>query len=117
MITAVQLNLETAGFTYQKWGGEQRCKAGDWLVNSDGETYTIDSDSFARTYREHGPGLYVKVGCVWAEQAGAAGSIRTKEGKTSYEAGDWLVYNGADRTDGYAVKPEKFKSLYEEAGD
>ena len=31
-VHAVQLDLETDGFTYRKWGAEQRCKRGDWLV-------------------------------------------------------------------------------------
>ena len=30
-VVAVQLNLDTDGFTYEKWGAEQRCKKGDWL--------------------------------------------------------------------------------------
>jgi hypothetical protein len=32
-------------------GAEQRCKRGDWLVDNGGEVYTVDGDSFARTYR------------------------------------------------------------------
>jgi len=31
-VVAVQLALDTNGFTYKKWGAEQRCKRGDWLV-------------------------------------------------------------------------------------
>lgn len=55
-VMAVQLDLETAGFTYQKWGATQTCKSGDWLVNNDGDTYTIDRESFARTYQKTGLG-------------------------------------------------------------
>ena len=54
-VLAVQLDLETAGFTYEKWGGTQTCKAGDWIVNNAGDTYTVDRDSFARTYRATSP--------------------------------------------------------------
>src|SRR5215831_2695516 len=32
-VTAVQLDLDTEGFTYNKWGGKQVCKRGDWLVD------------------------------------------------------------------------------------
>jgi len=112
-ITAVRLDLETEGFTYQKWGGTQRCKAGDWIVDNAGDTYTIDAEVFANTYRKAGPGVYEKVATVWAERAESAGVIRTKEGSTEYEAGDVLVYNDAERRDGYAMKAETFDSLYE----
>ena len=37
-VVAVELDLDTAGFTYQKWGGTQTCKPGDWIVNNDGDT-------------------------------------------------------------------------------
>jgi hypothetical protein len=43
-VVAVQLDLETDGLTYQKWGGTQTCKAGDWIVNNDGDVYTVDRD-------------------------------------------------------------------------
>ena len=66
-VVAIQLNLETEGISYQKWGGPQHCKAGDRLVNNQGEVYSIDAGSFAATYREVSPGLYEKVATVWAE--------------------------------------------------
>ena len=50
-VTAVHLDLDTTGFTYRKWGAEQRCKQGDWIVDNDGDVYTVDADVFARTYR------------------------------------------------------------------
>jgi hypothetical protein len=49
-VVAVQLKLDTEGFKYRKWGEEQRCKANDWIVDNDGDVYTVDADSFARTY-------------------------------------------------------------------
>ena len=42
-VTAVRLNLDTQGFVFNKWGGEQRCKPGDWLVDNDGDVYTVDA--------------------------------------------------------------------------
>jgi hypothetical protein len=113
IVTAVQLRLETDGFRYHKWGGEQRCKPGDWLVDNDGEVYTVDRDTFARTYRLIGPGQFFKFGLVWAERASCDGRIPTKEGHTSYEAGDYLVYNDPRREDGYAIKAATFERLYE----
>lgn len=112
-VTAVRVALEFEGFTYEKWGGTQRCEPGDWLVNNAGDTYTIDADTFAGTYREFSPGVYAKDAPIWAERAEASGVIPTEEGSTKYVAGDVLVYNGADRVDGYAMSQETFERLYE----
>ncbi len=111
-ITAVRLALDTEGFTYRKWDGVQTCKAGDWLVNNRGDTYTIDGESFAKTYREIGPGVFVKHAEVWAIVAKSAGTISTKEGETRYRAGDYLVYNDEAGEDGYAVSKATFESQY-----
>jgi hypothetical protein len=112
-VVAVQLKLDTEGFKYRKWGEEQYCKANDWLVDNDGKVYTVDAESFARTYRAEGLGTYVKTGKVWAEQAAEAGRVATKEGGTHYEAGDWLVSNEEDGSDGYAVSAQVFGMQYE----
>jgi hypothetical protein len=112
-VVAVRMDLDTEGFVYQKWGGRQICKAGDWLVNNSGDTYTVDRETFARTYRATGPGTYVKVTPVWAETASTAGEIRTREGTTRYDAGDYLVYDGPDGDDRYAVSKAAFERMYE----
>lgn len=114
-IVAVRLALETDGFTYRKWGGTQRCKAGDWIVANRGEVYTVDAESFARTYREESPGVYRKITPVWAEKAAVAGRVPTKEGATGYAAGDYLVSNGPDGQDSYAVTAAEFEAMYERA--
>lgn len=75
MVTAVRLDLDTDGFTYRKLGELQTCKAGDWLVNNQGETYTVDAQSFAASYREVSPGVYFKHGEVWAAVAEHDGVI------------------------------------------
>jgi hypothetical protein len=112
-VVAVQLDVETAGFTYRKWGGTQTCRSGDWLVNNNGDIYSVNGESFARTYRQTGPGTYVKSTPVWAEVAATAGAIPTKEGATQYQAGDYLVYNEPQGGDAYAVSKEKFERMYE----
>jgi hypothetical protein len=112
-VVAVQVALQTEGFTYEKWGSTQTCKPGDWLVNNDGDTYTIDRDTFARTYTPMGPGTYFKTTTVWAEVASEAGEVRTKEGTTHYEPGDYLVYNKPDGSDAYAVSRTVFERMYE----
>lgn len=112
-VTAVQLILDTPGFNYHKWGAEQRCKQGDWLIDNNGEIYSVDAESFAKTYRQISPGRFIKTAPVWAEIAHADGSIKTKEGESHYRAGDYLVFNQEDGTDGYCIPAERFLALYQ----
>jgi hypothetical protein len=114
-VIAVRLDLDTDGFNYRKWGGEQRCKAGDWIVLNNGDTYTVDAETFESTYRKVSPGLFLKITPVWAKQSTEAGTITTKEGSTDYERGDYIVANDPDGRDQYAVSADKFKKLYEPA--
>jgi hypothetical protein len=113
VVHAVCLNLDTEGFSYQKWGGTQRCAKGDWIVDNDGDVYTVNADTFARTYRHVGQGAYEKFAPVWAAPADTAGSVPTKEGATDYEAGDYIVSNNEDGSDAWAVTKAKFESMYE----
>jgi hypothetical protein len=112
-VLAVKLDLDTPGFTYRKWDGEQRCKAGDCIVDNEGEVYTVDQQSFARTYRQVGPGRWVKTTPVWAEIATISGSVPTKEGATHCAPGDYLVFNEREGGDAYAVSRDTFERLYE----
>ena len=112
-VIAVQLKLDTPGFAYRKWGADQRCKGGDWLVDNHGDVYTVDAEVFARTYRQVAPGQYVKTTPVWAEVATAAGAVATKEGESRYAAGDYLVSNNEDGTDAYCISAAKFEAMYE----
>ena len=114
-VVAVRLTFDTDGLVYRKWGGEQRAKPGDWIVDNEGDVYSVDADVFERTYRRVGPGAYVKTTPVWAERADQVGSVPTKEGATSYQPGDYLVSNNEDGTDAYAMTADKFESLYEPA--
>jgi hypothetical protein len=113
VVVAVQLKLDTSGIEYTKWGASQRCKAGDFIVDNQGDVYTVDADVFARTYRAVATGQYVKTTPIWAAQAAQAGGVKTKEGMTHYETGDYLVSNDEAGTDRYAVAREKFESMYE----
>lgn len=112
-VTAVQIDLDIDVFSYRKWGGVQHCKRGDWLVNNQGDVYTVDGATFERTYRAVSPGAFVKSTPVWAEVADADGRVATKEGTTAYVAGDYLVSNNQDGSDAYAIGQLKFESMYE----
>lgn len=113
LVTAVRLDLETSGFSYEKWGGTQQCKPGDWIVDNAGDIYTIDADVFGKTYRHVEDGRYTKSTPVFAQRTEHEGSIETKEGVTHYKAGDYLVYNDLEQKDGYAVTAAKFDEMYE----
>jgi hypothetical protein len=102
-----------AGFTYQKWGGVQQCKADDWIVRNGGDVHTVDRETFERTYRQVGAGTYVKITLVRAEVARESGCVQTKEGATHYHAGDYLVFNEQHGSDAYAVSAERFEAMYE----
>ena len=112
-VVAVQIDLDTDGFAYRKWGAEQRCKQGDWIVNNAGDHYTVDEDVFAKTYRKLSPGIYVKTTPIWAEVATRPGEVGTKEGVSRYQAGDYLVSNNENGTDAYCIRAAKFESMYE----
>jgi len=114
VVLAVQIDLVTDGFTYHKWGSDQSCLAGDWLVNNSGDCYTINKETFAETYKEIAPGQYEKSAAVWASKATTSGKVKTNEGYTDYVAGDYLVSNQSDGSDSYAVSAEKFEEMYEE---
>lgn len=114
VVIGVQLDLQTSGFTYEKWGSRQKCKSGDWLVNNNGDCYTISEESFAETYSQIAPGQFVKIAAVWASQAEASGKVKTNEGYTEYSAGDYIVCNNKDGTDSYAVLKLDFEKMYEE---
>lgn len=116
-VAAVQLKLDTEGLRFRKWGHKQWARPGDWLVDNDGEVYTVAADVFAATYRKIATGAYLKTSPVWAEQAREPGQVATKEGHTDYAAGDWLVSNQADGSDAYAMPAERFEALYEPDGD
>ncbi len=112
-VVAVQLKLDTPGFSYKKWDAEQTCQSGDWIVDNAGDVYTVKQAVFEKTYQRVQPGCYAKVTPIWAEQATSDGAIDTSEGKTHYQTGDYIVYNNSDQTDGYAVAKEKFETMYQ----
>jgi hypothetical protein len=112
-VTAIRLTLETEGLVYQKWGGAQVGKPGDWIVDNDGDIYTVDATVFERTYESIGVGRYVKKTSVWAMRAEQGGAVATLEGVTHYLAGDYIVWNDEHGLDAYAVSADKFEQLYE----
>ena len=114
-VVAVRLDLDTDGFTYRKWGAEQLCRAGDWLVNNAGTTYTVGATAFADAYREVSPGVFAKEDPVWVERAATSGTMPTKDGMVDFAPGDMLVFVDPDRIEGLPMSAEQFDEQYEPA--
>ena len=111
-VIAVQLDLDFEALQYQKWGGQQQAKSGDWLVCNQGDTYTVDEAVFAQTYEQVSPGIFRKTATIWAWQATESGEVKTIEGSTDYLAGDYLIADSPDASPSYAISAEKFAELY-----
>jgi len=112
-IVAIQLKFEELHFTFKKWQASQKCKSGDWLVENQGDVYTVDEEEFARTYEKVSKGIYKKTSIIWANQAQSIGHIKTIEGKTHYKNGDFLIANEKNGEYLYAISNKKFHQLYE----
>ena len=75
--------------------------------------YTCEKKVFDETYvpMEGRPGWYYKYVAIDADVAKAPGKVKTLEGYSDYEAGDYLVTNyGGDQ---YVIAGAKFHNLYE----
>lgn len=112
VVVAIKLDVDTDGLMFRKWGGEQYAKRGDWLVDNNGDVYTVDAKVFARTYKRVRRGIFLKTTPVWAERATTAGSVKTKEGESRYKKGDYIVSNNKDGSDGYCMSARKFTAMY-----
>lgn len=113
-VTAVQMNLDFNKIDYNKWGGIQTGKPGDWIVNNNDDYYTVDKEYFRLNYEKVSPGVFKKVGKIWAEEAMENGVIETVEGSTEYIAGDYLVFDRQENGIGYAISKQDFEKMYEE---
>lgn len=45
------IQLTDISISYEKWGGIQQAKKGDWLLSKNGEQYTCEETIFAKTYK------------------------------------------------------------------
>ncbi len=112
-VTAIKIDMETDGFTYRKWGGEQIVRPGDWLVDNNGDVYTVDGEAFEATYTKVSQGIYTKTGHVWAREAESDGQVQSTSGFTQYHAGDMVVFRDEREIDGWAMSKADFATLYQ----
>lgn len=114
MVEAVKMDLEMLPLRYEKWGGWQVAEPGDWIVLSNGDTYTINAAEFAKTYVSMGvPGHYKKSAITYARELTGAGTIKTLEGTSDYAVGDFLCAPDKEMTNAYPVDRETFLSTYD----
>jgi len=67
-----------------------------WIVNNDGDIYTVDRDTFARTYGAVSTGIYKKLAPVWAG----------KEAQSTLRSGRiWTQPDGIDVTPNRGCEP------------
>lgn len=107
------MDLPFESFCYNKWGSKQTAKPGDWLVNNEGDVYSVDKEYFRNHYQIISQGIYEKVGAIWASIATQDGTITTLEGSTDYAYGDYLVFDRPQGGDAYAVNKSEFERMYE----
>ncbi|MDA7425302.1 hypothetical protein [Thalassococcus lentus] len=112
-VTAIKIDMETDGFTYRKWGGEQIVRPGDWLVDNNGDVYTVDGEAFEATYAKVSQGIYTKTAHVWAREAESDGQVQSTSGFTQYHAGDMVVFRDEREIDGWAMSKADFAALYQ----
>lgn len=118
LIIAIQirLDLEAGGIAYRKWDSEQWGKRGDWLINDDGDTYTVSAENFANDYELSESGLYRNTAKVWAEEATGSGFVEIRGGTAPFVEGNMLVFSDPDRKEGQVFFYNKFNRLYRPVG-
>jgi hypothetical protein len=111
-VTAIQIDFDKVSFTYHKWGSDQKATSGDWIVNTNGDIFTVPREIFARSYKMIGHGQYLQTGDVWVRHTIEPGFLKTNNGKVNYKAGDYLVFNDPEGNHGIVVKPNIFTEFY-----
>jgi hypothetical protein len=91
-------------------GDGMRSRSGDWLVESEADSWSISAATFARSYEPVGDGIYRRSGNVLATRLEDAFTVRSPEGGSSGVAGDWLISN--DEGHVWIVPGERFSRTY-----
>lgn len=95
-------------------GSRLRGSAGDWVLTSGGDSWTILDEMFRRTYEQLGDGRWRKSDIVRAVQVDDELTIRTPEGEASARPGDWVVFS--EIAGAWPVTDRDFTRRYEPVG-
>lgn len=95
-------------------GSTMQAQPGDWLVQSEGDTWSVEDGIFRVTYEHLRDDLYRKVTPVLAVELPAAGTVLSREGMVEAEQGDLLVCNVTGEC--WSMPKEKFFQRYAVVG-
>lgn len=109
-VTGIQLRMP---ITYELWGDTQKAKAGDWLVEKGTDTYTIEEQEFSGSYSPVSGTIarYYKSEHIEAVEARVGGWVDTLEGRSCFEAGDFIACSPTGKT--WCLKAKKLFDYYE----
>jgi hypothetical protein len=92
-------------------GAPMQAEAGDWeLTDDSGGRWTVQPETFARSYRRLLDGRYAKVERVNAVQLTSELQVPTAEGVSPARAGDWLLRDADGAV--WPVPDETFRARY-----
>ena len=104
----------TSDLGYRKWGGDQSASVGDFLVlnpAAGNDLYTCEKTVMLSTYEEVTPNEFLKTASIEAREATSSGEIRTLEGFSKFQPGDFIVTNpGGDQ---YVISARNFHEMYD----
>jgi RyR domain-containing protein len=109
-VTAEQVS---APWTWTSQSGHtMQADAGDWRVQSDGDTWSVRDHIFRTSYEHVAGDQWRRCGEVFARPAQPGETIETLEGPTTAADGDWVV-RGADGEE-WPVPAREFTARYAE---
>lgn len=94
-------------------GATMQAATGDWLVEEDGESWSVRDDIFRSSYRHVTGAQWQRYGSVLARTAQPGETIETPEGPTLAADGDWVVQGG--HGDQWPVPADVFAHHYTES--
>jgi hypothetical protein len=88
--------------------------AGDWLLSSGDDSWTVLDDVFRQTYEKLSNGRWRKSDVVRAVQVDHALTISTPEGRAAAGPGDWVIFS--EIAGAWPVTDADFQKRYEKVG-
>jgi PGDYG protein len=110
--TVVSAHRLVAALTWRTdRGAPMRAEPGDWeLTDEQGNRWTVEPETFARSYRRQPDGRYAKHELVDAVQLTYPLEVPTTEGVSTARIGDWLLRDAAGAV--WPVPDQQFRVRY-----
>ena len=101
----------TDTFQWQSTDGNNLVgEKGDYLIESDGNRWTVQPEIFEKTYSENSDGTFTKTAQVIAVKVNAALTINTLEGESVVHEGDYLLCG--ESADVWSIDSTNFVKKY-----